>query len=209
MSWCLGSPRGHACLCSLRGIHQPRPDVPDAFISLYFLLSNCRPAGHLLGLSPSYIGSLPNTPFISFPCFISYTNKNVSFHGIIHFCYCFLLVRSEVVWEPNGLILPHGRSNGNWGPSFHFSPAPYINRNVGSLITKTAMTKTETWQTRPLVREGAPKRQDSNFENKKKSLVKSSRLGSTPRHTDWLTISRNVALTLTLTWLQDFVCWRL
>jgi hypothetical protein len=57
------------------------------------------------------------------------------------------------------------------------------------------MTKTETWQTRPLVREGAPKRQDSNSE--KKSLVKSPRLGSTPRHTDWLTVSRNV----TLTWL--------
>jgi hypothetical protein len=31
------------------------------------------------------------------------------------------------------------------------------------------MTKTETWQTRPLVREGAPKRQNSNFEGKKKS----------------------------------------
>jgi hypothetical protein len=29
------------------------------------------------------------------------------------------------------------------------------------------MTKTDTWQTRPLVREGAPKRQDSNFEKKK------------------------------------------
>jgi hypothetical protein len=44
--------------------------------------------------------------------------------------------------------------------------------------------------------EGAPKRQESNFE-KKKSLVKSPRLGFTPRYTDWLTVSRNVILTLT------------
>jgi hypothetical protein len=28
------------------------------------------------------------------------------------------------------------------------------------------MTKTNTWQTRPLVREGAPERKDSNFEKK-------------------------------------------
>jgi hypothetical protein len=32
---------------------------------------------------------------------------------------------------------------------------------------------------------------------KKKSLIKSLKLGSTPRHTDWLTVSRNVTLTLT------------
>jgi hypothetical protein len=28
------------------------------------------------------------------------------------------------------------------------------------------MTKADKWQTRPLVREGAPKRQDSNFKKK-------------------------------------------
>jgi hypothetical protein len=59
------------------------------------------------------------------------------------------------------------------------------------------MTKTDTWQTRPLVREDAPNRQDSNFE-KKNIWSKVPDLGSTPRHTDWLTVSRNVTLTLTL-----------
>jgi hypothetical protein len=46
------------------------------------------------------------------------------------------------------------------------------------------MTKTDTWQTRPLVREGAPKRQDSKFE--KKSLVKCPRFGLETK-TYWLT----------------------
>jgi hypothetical protein len=58
------------------------------------------------------------------------------------------------------------------------------------------MTKTDTWQTRPLVREGAPKRQDSNFEGGKKCWSNVQDLGLTPRHTDWLTVSRNVTLTL-------------
>jgi hypothetical protein len=53
------------------------------------------------------------------------------------------------------------------------------------------MIKTDKWQTRPLVRGGAPP------PPKKKSLVKSPKLGSTPRHTDWLTVGRNVILTLT------------
>jgi hypothetical protein len=35
------------------------------------------------------------------------------------------------------------------------------------------------------------------FKKKKRSLVKSPRLGSTPRHTGWLTVSCNVTLTLT------------
>jgi hypothetical protein len=39
---------------------------------------------------------------------------------------------------------------------------------------------------------------DKTVTLKKKSLVKSPRLCSTPRHTDWLTVSSNV--TLTLTW---------
>jgi hypothetical protein len=58
------------------------------------------------------------------------------------------------------------------------------------------MTKTDTWQTRPLVREGAPKRQDSNFE-KKNLWSNVPDLDLTPRHSDWLTVSRNVTLTLT------------
>jgi hypothetical protein len=44
----------------------------------------------------------------------------------------------------------------------------------------------DTWQTRPLVREGAPKRQDSNFE-KNNLWSNVPDLGLTPRHTDWLT----------------------
>jgi hypothetical protein len=51
------------------------------------------------------------------------------------------------------------------------------------------MTKTNTWQTRPLVREGAPKRQNSNFEGGKKFWSNVPGSGSTPRHTDWLTVA--------------------
>jgi hypothetical protein len=40
-----------------------------------------------------------------------------------------------------------------------------INVNTDWLLY-TAMTKTDTWQTRPLVREVAPKKQDSNYEKK-------------------------------------------
>jgi hypothetical protein len=72
------------------------------------------------------------------------------------------------------------------------------------------MTNTDKWQTRLLVREGAPKRQDSNFGwggGGGKNLVKSPRLGLTPRHTDWLTVSRNVTLTLTWEWLRRVVKW--
>jgi hypothetical protein len=48
-------------------------------------------------------------------------------------------------------------------------------------------------QTRPLVREGAPQKQDRNCQ----TII--SIWGSTPRLTDWLTVSSNVTLTLTLT----------
>jgi hypothetical protein len=65
------------------------------------------------------------------------------------------------------------------------------------------MTKTDTWQTRLLVRESASKRQDSNFEKKNISGQMSQIWGLTPRQTDWLTVSRNV--TLTLIWLPGFV----
>jgi hypothetical protein len=46
------------------------------------------------------------------------------------------------------------------------------------------MTKTDTWQTRPLVREGAPKRQDSNFE--KKISDQKSQIGLDTKK-NWLT----------------------
>jgi hypothetical protein len=54
-------------------------------------------------------------------------------------------------------------------------------------------------QTRPLVREGATQVQTCNCLNKisrrKQTLVTSPRFGWTPRHTDWLTVGRNVTLT--------------
>jgi hypothetical protein len=50
--------------------------------------------------------------------------------------------------------------------------------------------------------ERAPQiRQDCNFKKKIISLVRSPKLGSTPRHTDWLTVSCKVTLTLT-DWLR-------
>jgi hypothetical protein len=53
-------------------------------------------------------------------------------------------------------------------------------------------------RTRPLVREGAPQKQDHNCQIViAKYLVMSPRWGSIPRITDWLTVSHNVTLTLT------------
>jgi hypothetical protein len=53
-------------------------------------------------------------------------------------------------------------------------------------------------QTRPLVREGAPQKQDRNCQIViAKYLVMSPRWASTPRLTDCLTVSHNVTLTLT------------
>jgi hypothetical protein len=63
-------------------------------------------------------------------------------------------------------------------------------------------TYTDKGQTRPLVREGALIRQDRNFQRINKHLVMSPGRGSTPRHTDWPTVSHKVTLTLTLTRLQ-------
>jgi hypothetical protein len=51
-------------------------------------------------------------------------------------------------------------------------------------------------QTHPLVREGALIGQDRNCQRVNKHLVMSPRWGSTPRHTDRPTVSRNVTLTL-------------
>jgi hypothetical protein len=50
----------------------------------------------------------------------------------------------------------------------------------------------------PARQRGRPiKKQDRNRPNSTKNLVMSPRWGSTPRLTDWLTVSRNVTLTLT------------
>jgi hypothetical protein len=62
------------------------------------------------------------------------------------------------------------------------------------------MTKTDTWQTRPLVREDAPKRQDSNFEKKKKISGQMSHIWA--RHQDILTDWPSVAMWLWL-WLYS------
>jgi hypothetical protein len=60
-------------------------------------------------------------------------------------------------------------------------------------------------QTRPLVREGATQKQDRNCQIViAKYLVMSPRWGSNPRLSDWLTVSRNV--TLTLTWYSRPLC---
>jgi hypothetical protein len=61
-------------------------------------------------------------------------------------------------------------------------------------------TRTDKWQTRPFVREGAPDEQGSNFHIRKKNLVMSPSRGQTPRQTDWRTVSRNVTWTWTWTW---------
>jgi hypothetical protein len=55
-------------------------------------------------------------------------------------------------------------------------------------------------QTPPLVREGAPQKQDRNCQR----IINIW----TPRHTDWLTVSRNVTLTLSLWLWLSWVCNR-
>jgi hypothetical protein len=55
-------------------------------------------------------------------------------------------------------------------------------------------------QTRPLVREGTPQKQDRNCQ----TVIDIWSWGSTPRLTDWLTVSPN--LTLTLTFLVSRKC---
>jgi hypothetical protein len=52
------------------------------------------------------------------------------------------------------------------------------------------MTKTDTWQTQPLVREGAPKRQDSNFGKKKKISGQMSQIWASHHVTsDWPSVA--------------------
>jgi hypothetical protein len=54
------------------------------------------------------------------------------------------------------------------------------------------------WQTRPLVREGAPQRQESNFltEGFKSEIISGHkpRMASAPRYIDWLTVRSNVTI---------------
>jgi hypothetical protein len=68
---------------------------------------------------------------------------------------------------------------------------------------KTALARTNSIykrQIRPLVREGASEKQDHTCQRVINTyLVMSPRWGSTPRLTDWLTVSRNVTSTSTST----------
>jgi hypothetical protein len=68
--------------------------------------------------------------------------------------------------------------------------------------------KTDKWQTRPLVREGAPKWQDSTFQKNKKIKKKisgqKSQIGFDTK-TYWLTVSCKVTLTLTYTFSLAFI----
>jgi hypothetical protein len=54
--------------------------------------------------------------------------------------------------------------------------------------------------------ERAPHKTRPQLSNSYKYLVMSPRWGSTPRLTDWLTVSRSVTLTVTLT--QTVSCWQ-
>jgi hypothetical protein len=63
-------------------------------------------------------------------------------------------------------------------------------------------------QTRPLVREVASQKQDRNFQTVINIWDINPRWGSTPRLTDWLTVSRRVTLTLTLTLTFESVEFR-
>jgi hypothetical protein len=94
---------------------------------------------------------------------------------------------------------------------------------------KTVLTRASSIykrQTLPLIREDAPRKQDRNSQIV--INICSSRWDSTPRLTDWLTVSRNVTLTLTCriranwdqeyrrvqevslwrlhVWFEDFIC---
>jgi hypothetical protein len=69
-----------------------------------------------------------------------------------------------------------------------------LNVHTGKLL----QTETDKWQTRPLVREDAPQRQECNVptETFRWEIMSGEkpRVGSTPRHIDWLTVSSNVTL---------------
>jgi hypothetical protein len=46
-----------------------------------------------------------------FPC-LFWTRKNAPFQGLINSCFCLLLIRSVVMWEPSNVILSHGQPMG-------------------------------------------------------------------------------------------------
>jgi hypothetical protein len=67
-------------------------------------------------------------------------------------------------------------------------------------LRKTALARASSIhkrQTRPLVREGAPQKQDRKCQTIKNIWSWAPNGGSTPKLTDWLIVSRNVTLTLT------------
>jgi hypothetical protein len=71
--------------------------------------------------------------------------------------------------------------------------------NTGKLL----QTEKDKWQTRPLIREGAPQRHDNNFQTptfrQELLSVRKSQSGLYTRHTDWLTVSRKVTSNSTST----------
>jgi hypothetical protein len=72
---------------------------------------------------------------------------------------------------------------------------------------KTALARASSiykWQTHPLIREGAPQKHDRKCQTVKNIWSWAPDGGSTPRLTDWLAVSRNVTLTLTLTNVFSF-----
>jgi hypothetical protein len=113
------------------------------------------------------------------------------------------------------------RGNEHAWRNFHGYELAYIRRRGDSSLIQTLESETVKyglefqgtrtrerlrWQgpaaytkdTRPLVREGAPQKQDRKCQTVKNIWSWAPDEGSTPRLTDWLAVSRNV--TLTLTW---------
>jgi hypothetical protein len=117
----LGSLRGHAgpCtlplwghkLCPLRALTSLQPDVtaPLRYFCSHFLRR--MPATHSLDLSPLHFCSCPQQ-FYTLALFFSRPAKPPIFRAIPNSCFCVLLVRSVVVWEPRGFFLTHGELMG-------------------------------------------------------------------------------------------------
>jgi hypothetical protein len=113
-------------VCPLRALTSIHPDVPASFRYLCSLTpAACQRLTRLICVPDMSITCTthPYTSSLSFSC----TSKKAPFQGLINSCACLLLVRLVVV---RGIILSHGRANGNWGSLFHFLPPSYLIRNV-------------------------------------------------------------------------------
>jgi hypothetical protein len=108
-----------------------------------------------------------------------------------------------LLWGPpscyNRRWIVNSRDSGRKGESQIWDSRIWSRVPRDSDPRKTTLARTSSMykrQIRPLIREGAPEKQDHNCQR-----VINIWWGSTPRLTDWLTVSRNV--TLTLTWLRE------